>query len=239
MNAILNKYNEEQARRPPPRPDPARCTGCHDAFRVDDDDDDEGVTPTDECPDCGYMACESCSCHHSRGTYRSLPPTRDECWMPMCDAGSCYCTNSNFGRKYCGMGEFSLLYVDRSLIICIFRSGVVPLELTRRSVHHSQPSFSPTDMYRRILSGRLSPGGWLEAELLRVGAAQVQQLWRDEAVPGREGLGLLARMRAGAVSIAQTPVSLHIILACMSQRALMSRVTKLTARVSCGVDASM
>ncbi|KAJ7281565.1 hypothetical protein C8J57DRAFT_1298033 [Mycena rebaudengoi] len=37
----------------------------------------------DTCPDCGYTACESCVCHNSRG--------------------SCYCQNSNFGRRYCIM----------------------------------------------------------------------------------------------------------------------------------------
>jgi hypothetical protein len=95
----------------------------------------------------------------------------------------------------------------RGLNIYIFRSGMVPLELTRRSVHRSQPSFPPTNVYRRILSGRLSPGGWLEAELLRVGAAQVQQLWRDEAVPGGEGVGLLARMSIRPTSVAKTASS--------------------------------
>ncbi|KAH9932706.1 uncharacterized protein BXZ73DRAFT_46757 [Epithele typhae] len=35
------------------------------------------------CKDCGYQACDSCESHHSRGT--------------------CYCPNSNFGKKYCLM----------------------------------------------------------------------------------------------------------------------------------------
>ncbi|KAJ7150665.1 hypothetical protein C8R46DRAFT_1123871 [Mycena filopes] len=33
------------------------------------------------CPDCGYAACNDCSCDNRLGT--------------------CYCANSNFGRRYC------------------------------------------------------------------------------------------------------------------------------------------
>ncbi|KZV75634.1 hypothetical protein PENSPDRAFT_571079 [Peniophora sp. CONT] len=56
------------------KPDKKVCTGCNTRFRRD--------YPIDqECPDCGYVACEDCSCHHSRGT--------------------CECPNSNFGSPYC------------------------------------------------------------------------------------------------------------------------------------------
>jgi hypothetical protein len=64
MNELLNQMNEEHARRPPPKPDCTRSTGCHGEFN-----EEEGMHAEDECPDCGYLACESCVCHHSRGTF--------------------------------------------------------------------------------------------------------------------------------------------------------------------------
>ncbi|KAI0630005.1 hypothetical protein C8Q77DRAFT_1139879 [Trametes polyzona] len=76
MQQMLNAINEEHAAAPRPRPDRKRCTGCNVKFTSD-------YPCEDECPDCGYLACESCVCHHSKGT--------------------CYCPNSNFGRKYCSM----------------------------------------------------------------------------------------------------------------------------------------
>ncbi|KAJ7679309.1 hypothetical protein DFH06DRAFT_1166286 [Mycena polygramma] len=59
------------------RPPTTHCTGCELVFR----DDSRDGKPITICPDCGYVACESCACHNCRGT--------------------CYCDDSNFGYKYC------------------------------------------------------------------------------------------------------------------------------------------
>lgn len=75
INAMLNKLNAEYAARPVERPPPTKCTGCGVRFRG------EYYVDSGPCPDCGYVTCESCSCHNSRG--------------------SCWCENSNFGHKYC------------------------------------------------------------------------------------------------------------------------------------------
>lgn len=61
MQEICNEANAAYAARPCPRPPTDRCTGCNRRFREEDDG------PCDECPDCGYLACESCASHHSRG----------------------------------------------------------------------------------------------------------------------------------------------------------------------------
>ncbi|KAJ6520705.1 hypothetical protein DFH09DRAFT_1287438 [Mycena vulgaris] len=58
------------------KPPTTRCTGCSLRFGG------ANGAPDLICPDCGYVACESCSCHNRRG--------------------SCYCEDSNFGHKYCG-----------------------------------------------------------------------------------------------------------------------------------------
>ncbi|KAF8215502.1 hypothetical protein K438DRAFT_1704395 [Mycena galopus ATCC 62051] len=58
-----------------PRPRTTHCTGCGLQFGG------ENGKPQGICPDCCYVACESCICHNRRGT--------------------CYCDNSNFGHKYC------------------------------------------------------------------------------------------------------------------------------------------
>ncbi|KAJ7211625.1 hypothetical protein GGX14DRAFT_448903, partial [Mycena pura] len=57
------------------KPRVTHCTGC--ALRFGG----ENGEPDTICPDCGYVACESCVCHNRRG--------------------SCYCENSNFGHNYC------------------------------------------------------------------------------------------------------------------------------------------
>ncbi|EIW52396.1 uncharacterized protein TRAVEDRAFT_75375 [Trametes versicolor FP-101664 SS1] len=76
IQQMLNRMNEEHAAAPRARPNPKRCTGCNVRFTED--------YPCDgECPDCGYVACESCICDNNNGT--------------------CYCPNSNFGNKYCQM----------------------------------------------------------------------------------------------------------------------------------------
>ncbi|PBK94875.1 hypothetical protein ARMGADRAFT_1011742 [Armillaria gallica] len=85
MNKILReiqeKAEEEEARKPLKRPPTNRCTGCNHRFQNTDDEDWE--EDRDECPDCGYIACESCVSDTSNG--------------------SCYCQNSNFGVPYCEM----------------------------------------------------------------------------------------------------------------------------------------
>ncbi|KZV86224.1 hypothetical protein EXIGLDRAFT_653423 [Exidia glandulosa HHB12029] len=78
INAMLNKFNDEHAARlaaDTTKPSKKKCTGCGVKF------DEEYYIDEGPCPDCGYVACESCSCHNSRG--------------------SCYCEKSNFGHKYC------------------------------------------------------------------------------------------------------------------------------------------
>ncbi|KAJ7028345.1 hypothetical protein C8F04DRAFT_964211, partial [Mycena alexandri] len=57
------------------KPRTTHCTGCKKPFGRHIGEVD--IT----CPDCGYTACYSCSCHNRRGT--------------------CYCPDSNFGHKYC------------------------------------------------------------------------------------------------------------------------------------------
>ncbi|KII88509.1 hypothetical protein PLICRDRAFT_110179 [Plicaturopsis crispa FD-325 SS-3] len=76
MNRRLRELQEEEEAKPQERPRRTHCTGCNVKF-------DHEYYADDDCPDCGYMACESCVSHHSRG--------------------SCYCQNSNFGRPYCIM----------------------------------------------------------------------------------------------------------------------------------------
>lgn len=57
---VMARRKEEEEKKAGKRPDRKVCTGCNVRFRRD--------YPIDqECPDCGYVACESCSCHHSRG----------------------------------------------------------------------------------------------------------------------------------------------------------------------------
>ncbi|KAF9025141.1 hypothetical protein BDZ89DRAFT_954052 [Hymenopellis radicata] len=81
LYAKVREINEAQeardAEKLKKKPRKTHCTGCNVRFDPEECDDQE------ECPDCSYIACESCGCHHSRG--------------------SCYCPNSNFGRKYCEM----------------------------------------------------------------------------------------------------------------------------------------
>ncbi|TFK93301.1 hypothetical protein K466DRAFT_538285 [Polyporus arcularius HHB13444] len=76
MQQILNKFNDEHNAKPRGRPPTSCCTGCNVKFSEDDPCEDE-------CPTCGYVACESCIADTSNGT--------------------CYCAGSNFGRNYCEM----------------------------------------------------------------------------------------------------------------------------------------
>ncbi|KAI8986270.1 hypothetical protein BD414DRAFT_488178 [Trametes punicea] len=71
----LNEMNTRIAMTPPKRPPLGQCTGCN--AKVSES------RRLAMCKDCGYQACGSCESHHSRGT--------------------CYCPNSNFGKKYCQM----------------------------------------------------------------------------------------------------------------------------------------
>ncbi|KAJ7612725.1 hypothetical protein FB45DRAFT_1117295, partial [Roridomyces roridus] len=70
------KTHKKECSPPLPRPPTTHCTGCNQRFGGRDE-----VEVDQLCPDCGYTTCESCSCHHSRGT--------------------CYCQDSNFGHPYC------------------------------------------------------------------------------------------------------------------------------------------
>ena len=67
INRTLYNAEEEERRRdeenPPPRPPRNVCTGCNVRF-----DEDYGIEG--DCPDCGYVACESCVCHNSKGEFR-------------------------------------------------------------------------------------------------------------------------------------------------------------------------
>ncbi|THH13617.1 hypothetical protein EUX98_g9700 [Antrodiella citrinella] len=73
---IINDAHHEQLKNTKERPPQGKCTGCNVKFTED-------YPCSDECSECGYQVCESCEVHQSRGT--------------------CYCTNHNFGRKYCAM----------------------------------------------------------------------------------------------------------------------------------------
>lgn len=102
LQQTLNKFNDERNAKPRARPRMSHCTGCNVKFSEDYPCDDE-------CPTCGYVACESCICHHSRGKFCwqcghrftvSHMHTSDSDGVP---SGTCYCAGSNFGRKYCEM----------------------------------------------------------------------------------------------------------------------------------------
>ncbi|KAF8919189.1 hypothetical protein CPB85DRAFT_1152812, partial [Mucidula mucida] len=58
------------------------CTGCKGAVTSE-----YWARPTliGQCPDCRYIACEKCHVSFKKG--------------------SCFCQNSNFGNKYCTMGD--------------------------------------------------------------------------------------------------------------------------------------
>ena len=63
LNEMQQKEEEEEKKRgPPPKPRKTHCTGCNGKFEED------YLEVDGECPDCGYMACESCSCHNSKGS---------------------------------------------------------------------------------------------------------------------------------------------------------------------------
>ena len=94
MQQICNEYNEKLKNQPPPQPKPGRCTGCDLKFTEDDYCDGE-------CPDCGYQTCESCSCHNSRGERCRVINVHRLSFI--CDKGTCYCPQSNFGNPYCRM----------------------------------------------------------------------------------------------------------------------------------------
>ncbi|KAF8911026.1 hypothetical protein CPB84DRAFT_1763158 [Gymnopilus junonius] len=69
------KRAEEEKNKPLKKPRKTHCTGCNGKFKED------WLEVDQECPDCAYLTCESCSCDNSKGT--------------------CYCPNSNFGYRYC------------------------------------------------------------------------------------------------------------------------------------------
>lgn len=66
MNKILQDLMKAKGLdkpSPPKAPKKGRCTGCDCKFTEDYECDQE-------CPDCGYMTCESCSCDHSQGAFK-------------------------------------------------------------------------------------------------------------------------------------------------------------------------
>ncbi|KAJ6561684.1 hypothetical protein B0H19DRAFT_887431, partial [Mycena capillaripes] len=74
--SLTSKLDSKATPQGSSKPPTTHCTGCKLRFggRIGEIDQ--------TCPDCGYVSCESCSCHNLRGT--------------------CYCENSNFGHGYCG-----------------------------------------------------------------------------------------------------------------------------------------
>lgn len=68
MHQVVYEANQKLKNQPPPTPTPERCTGCNVKFSED-------YRCEDKCPDCGYMACESCICHHSKGELRRVGGT--------------------------------------------------------------------------------------------------------------------------------------------------------------------
>lgn len=93
INAMLDRMDAEKAAKPVPRPSKKRCTGCGIQFPKYDEDEDECDEDclADACDDCGecclftlarcaglncpgflppgYMCCEGCVSHHSRGSF--------------------------------------------------------------------------------------------------------------------------------------------------------------------------
>lgn len=65
LNAMIAKAEKEQENKPLAKPRTSHCTGCDEEFTED-------VYVDVECPDCGYLACESCACHHSRGMFSPI-----------------------------------------------------------------------------------------------------------------------------------------------------------------------
>lgn len=63
IDEIMNKAEAKSAAQPSKKPAKDRCTGCNVRFEEDEYECDQ------ECPDCEYMTCESCSCHNSRGEW--------------------------------------------------------------------------------------------------------------------------------------------------------------------------
>lgn len=73
------------------------CTGCGVEFG-------EEYVVDQDCPDCGYLTCESCSCSYSKGVFDILPIKYRALFR---QTGSCYCNDSNFGNAYCSQGTSS------------------------------------------------------------------------------------------------------------------------------------
>ena len=62
MNVVLREFNEKARMAPLERPARGVCTGCHSKFNEDNPCEDD-------CKDCGYQTCESCSVHKTRGAW--------------------------------------------------------------------------------------------------------------------------------------------------------------------------
>ncbi|KII88521.1 hypothetical protein PLICRDRAFT_627202 [Plicaturopsis crispa FD-325 SS-3] len=75
LGAVAGKKNRDSEGKPAT----SNCTGCNAKFVASGE---YRYVAASTCPDCGYVACESCVCHETKGT--------------------CYCQNSNFGHPYCG-----------------------------------------------------------------------------------------------------------------------------------------
>lgn len=102
MHRVAYDMEQEEKAKPIPKPRRTHCTGCNTRFSEDD------VYVDQECPDCGYMTCESCSCSNSRGACTVVSGLQTVLSNALFFPGSCYCTDSNFGHLYCSRGQFLL-----------------------------------------------------------------------------------------------------------------------------------
>lgn len=57
---------EEKKNGGPPKPRKTHCTGCNGKFK------DDWLEVDQECPDCGYITCESCACSNDLGASTPL-----------------------------------------------------------------------------------------------------------------------------------------------------------------------
>lgn len=57
---------EEKKNGGPQKPRKTHCTGCNGKFKED------WLEVDQECPDCGYITCESCACSNSLGATMPL-----------------------------------------------------------------------------------------------------------------------------------------------------------------------
>lgn len=69
IQQMLNRMNDEHAAAPRSRANPKRCPDCGMKFTED-------YLSDGECPNCAYVACESCICDNNNSTVSPRSPVR-------------------------------------------------------------------------------------------------------------------------------------------------------------------